>query len=630
MGRFMQARRLPVGAEFDPGKGVHFRVWAPGRRTVAIVLQTQSGRSAPLTPEGNGYFSSQTQGVRPGDRYLYQLDGVPVLFPDPASRFQPDGPDGASEVIDPRTFAWTDHAWRGVLAEDRVVYEMHIGTFTNEGTWRSALEHLPALASLGITVLEVMPVADFPGRFGWGYDGVDLFAPTRLYGRPDDFRGFVDKAHALGMAVILDVVYNHFGPAGNYLKEFATEYFTDRYKNEWGEAINFDGPDAGPVREFFVANTAYWIEEFHLDGLRLDATQQIFDQSPDHVVAAVTRAARQAAKNRAIFVAAENEPQDANQARPPDLSGHGVDALWNDDFHHAVMVALSGRIEAYYSDYQGTPQELLSAVKWGFLYQGQRSSWQKKPRGSPALDLAPVAFVNYLQNHDQVANSACGWRCQRLGHPGTYRALTALWLLAPGTPMFFQGQEFASSSPFHFFADHHAELAKQVRVGRGKFMAQFPSVALPEMQAALPDPGDPATFERCKLDHTERQKNAETYALHSDLLKLRRHDPVFHRPRARGVDGAVLSPESFALRFFGAERDDRLIIVNLGRDLTLQPAPEPLLAPPRLTEWKIIWSSEDRRYGGTGTPAFDDHGGWRIPGHAAIVLGPQSGDDGHG
>jgi maltooligosyltrehalose trehalohydrolase len=604
-----------------PEAGVHFRVWAPCRRRIEVVLEGQS-ESWQLKPEGNGYFSGVVRAALVGSLYRYRLDDA-GNYPDPASRFQPQGPHGPSQMIDPGQFAWTDQGWQGVGAEGQVIYEMHIGTFTPEGTWEAAGRELAALADLGVTVVEVMPVAEFPGRFGWGYDGVDLFAPTRLYGAPDDFRRFVDRAHALGLGVILDVVYNHFGPDGNYLKQFSPAYFTDRYKNEWGEPINFDGEEAGPVREFFIANAGYWVDEYHIDGLRLDATQQMFDQSPDPILAAVRRRVREAARGRATLVVAENETQNARLVRPADQGGYGIDALWNDDLHHSAMVALAGHNEAYYADFLGQPQEFVAAAKWGLLFQGQRSKWQKKRRGTPALGLRPSAFITYIQNHDQVAHSARGYRGHVLSGPGRYRAMTAFLLLGPGTPMLFQGQEFASSSPFYFFADHNPELAKLVRKGRAEFLAQFPSVALPDVQASLPDPSDFSTFARCKLDLSERDRHAEAYALHRDLLRLRRTDPVFHAPRAGGLDGAVLGSDAFVLRYFGGEAGDRLLIVNLGRDLHLDPAPEPLLAPPEGAQWQTHWSSEDFAYGGSGTPPLDTQDNWRIPGHAAVVLMPR-------
>ena len=499
---------------------------------------------------------------------------------------------------------------------------MHIGTFTPEGTWASAMRELPELAALGITVLEVMPVAEFPGRFGWGYDGVDFFAPTRLYGEPDDFRRFVDRAHALGMGVILDVVYNHVGPDGNYLKQFSEAYFTDRYSTDWGEAINFDGANAGPVREFFLANAGYWIAEFHLDGLRLDATQNIYDQSSEHILAALTRRVRQMAGGRSTIIVAENEPQHVQLVQPQEQGGYGIDALWNDDFHHSAMVALTGQNEAYYSDYLGKPQEFISAVKWGYLYQGQWYTWQKQRRGTPGLGLQPATFVTFLQNHDQVANSARGQRCHVFTSPGCYKALTAVMLLGPGTPMLWQGQEFAASSPFFFFADHQQELAKLVSQGRVEFLSQFQGIATPEMQAYLPDPADPETFERSKLDFSEREQHAEMYQLHRDLLQLRREDAVFRAQRRGGVDGAVLGPEAFVLRFFGENGQDRLLLVNLGLALALSPVPEPLLAPPEGMQWETGWSSEDPQYGGGGTPPLETEEHWQIPGQAAVVLTP--------
>ncbi|HEY0511009.1 MAG TPA: alpha-amylase family glycosyl hydrolase, partial [Thermoanaerobaculia bacterium] len=346
------SRRLPVGAEVVPG-GVHFRVWAPLRRRVEVLFAEDTEEAAEewpvefeLTPEAGGYFSGLVPGAGAGALYKLRLDGGGA-FPDPASRFQPQGPHGPSRVVDPSTFDWTDGGWPGIGRDGRVIYELHAGTFTPEGTWEAAERELAALADLGITVVEVMPVAEFPGRFGWGYDGVDLFAPYHVYGEPDGFRRFVDRAHAAGLGVILDVVYNHLGPDGNYLTQFSATYFTDRYTNDWGRAINFDGAGSGPVRELFVANAGYWIDEFHLDGLRFDATQDVKDASQDHVLAAVVRRAREAAGGRSVYNVAENESQNTRLARPPEEGGYGIDALWNDDFHHSAYVALTGRNEAY-------------------------------------------------------------------------------------------------------------------------------------------------------------------------------------------------------------------------------------------------------------------------------------------
>ena len=615
------SRRVPIGSEVAPGGGVHFRVWAPGRAVVEVVPQGPSS-SVRLEREPDGYHSGTIAEAGAGTLYRYRLDEEGP-FADPASRFQPDGPLGPSMVVDPSAFGWSDHAWRGIGLLGQVLYEMHIGTFTPEGTWSAASERLRDLADLGITAVEVMPVADFPGRFGWGYDGVNPFAPTRLYGVPDDMRRFVDRAHALGLGVILDVVYNHFGPMGNFFRQFSAAYFTERHATEWGEAINFDGDDSGPVREFFLANAAYWIDEFHLDGFRIDATQAIFDDSADPILASIARRARAAAGTRSIVILAENEPQEARQARDVEHGGFGLDALWNDDFHHAAMVALTGRAEAYYSPYRGSPQEFISALKWGYLYQGQCYSWQNKRRGMPAFGLDASRFVLYLQNHDQVANTLRGERVDRLTSPGRLRALTALMLLAPGTPMLFQGQEFAASSPFFYFADHEQPLAGMVHEGHKQFLAQFRSLAGPEVQEVFVNPADPATFARSKLDQSERDRHPEAVALHRDLIRLRREDPVFRAQDGGNLHGAVLGPESFVLRSLGAGGDDRLVIVNLGLDLCWSPAPEPLLAPPFGQRWILIWSSDAPRYGGPGIRAVETQGRWRIPGQAAVVLAPR-------
>lgn len=612
--------RQLLGAVVLPDGSVQFRVWAPTCRLVEVF--SEDGQAFKLAREGEGYFSGVSRTLECGCRYRYRLDSGDALYPDPVSRFQPAGPHGSSQIVDPNEFRWTDQAWRGISLAGQVIYEMHVGTFTPQGTWGAATRELAELAAVGITAIEVMPVADFVGRFGWGYDGVNLFAPCHLYGTPDDFRRFIDAAHALGIGVILDVVYNHLGPDGNYLARFSPEYFTKKYTTDWGEAINFDGPHAGPVREYYLQNAAYWISEYHLDGLRIDATQNIYDDSPTHILAEMSRRTREAAGNRSIILVAENEPQETRLVRPLERGGFGLDALWNDDLHHSALVVLAGHNEAYYTDYLGTPQEFISAVKWGYLYQGQYYRWQKKRRGTPAFDLDPAAFVTFIENHDQIANSPRGIRTHLLTSPGRYRAMTALMLLAPGTPMLFQGQEFGASAPFFYFADHKPELGEMIKKGRKEFMAQFPSCHTLEMEAALADPTLVETYERCKLDFSERKKNAAVYQLHKDLLRLRREDPVFRLQQRRGVDGAVLGTEAFVLRFFAADGADRLLLVNLGSDLHLDPAPEPLLAPPLESVWKILWSSEAAVYGGCGTAPLEANDNWHIPGHAVVVVAP--------
>lgn len=617
------SRRLPIGVEVirHNGKldGVHARVWAPNAHSVALVTDEAAPREFPLACEGDGYHSGRAAGIGPGVRYRFRLDGGEAS-PDPASRFQPDGPHGPSMVIDPDGYEWSDAAWKGVGPRGQVIYELHVGTFTKDGTFRAAIERLPDLVDIGVTVVEVMPVADFAGRFGWGYDGVDLFAPTRLYGTPDDLRAFVDAAHRLELGVILDVVYNHFGPDGNYLSKYSSRYISDR-PTEWGEAINFDGSGSARVREFFISNARYWIDEFHFDGLRLDATQSIFDESEPHILAEIRTAVRDAAGARTTLVVGENERQNVRLVHPSDAGGCGLDALWNDDFHHSVRVVATGNDEAYYSGYAGSPQELISAAKYGFLYQGQSYPWQHNRRGSPTFGLEPTRFIVFTQNHDQVANNVRGARLHQQTSAGRFRTLTALLLLMPQTPMLFQGQEFAASAPFRYFADHQPELAKLVREGRTQFVSQFPSIASDEGRTLVGDPGDPWTFVQCKLDWSERKAHADVVALHRDLLALRRDDPVLRAPRLGGVDGAVLTDQAFVLRYFAADGDDRLLVVNLGPRRHASPIAEPLAAPPFQRRWVSLFSTESPRYGGSGTPELETvDDGWWIPAESAVLL----------
>ncbi|HUG39336.1 MAG TPA: malto-oligosyltrehalose trehalohydrolase [Longimicrobiales bacterium] len=609
-------RRLPLGAEPGVG-GAHFRVWAPDRERMDVVLPE---RVEPLSPEPEGWFGGWVADVGPGDLYRLRTDDD-VTLPDPASRSQPSGPHGPSEVVDPGAFPWTDGDWPGPVAERPVLYETHIGTFTPEGTWTAAIARLPALADLGVTLLELMPVAEFPGSFGWGYDGAALFAPYHGYGRPDDLRRFVDRAHALGMGVILDVVYNHFGPDGNYLAELAGPFVSAAHQTAWGAAINFDGPGSEHVRSFFRANVRHWVEEYHVDGFRLDATQDIHDTGEPHILADLTREARFAARGRRCVMLAENEPQEARLLRAAEDGGCGFDGVWNDDFHHSAMVALTGRREAYYTDFRGAAQELVSAAKRGFLYQGQWYSWQGQRRGTSTRGVRRDAFVHYLENHDQVANSASGARLVSTVGPGPLRAMTALLLVTPGMPMLFQGQEYGSTRPFTYFADHQGELAGIVRRGRAGALEEFPSLATPEIQAGLPDPSDPETFRRCVLDDSDPPGAPEWRRLHRDLIGLRRRDPVL-RAADPELDGAVLADDALVLRWFD-EHGDRLLILNLGPDLRLRSVPEPLLAPWRGARWTVLWSSESAAYGGRGTPPVEtESDGWRLPGQAAVIMAP--------
>ena len=607
-------RRLPIGVELDPEGGAHARVWAPKRKTVEFV--DESGGATALTAECNGYFSGAIAEAKAGTPYRFRLDGKDS-FPDPASRFQPEGPHGPSEIVDPNRFQWTDRDWKGVTIEGQVISEIHIGTFTPEGTYRSTIEKLDHFVDVGITCIEIMPLNEFGGAFGWGYDGVNWFAPSHLYGSPDDLRALVDAAHARGLAVILDVVYNHLGPDGNYLPQFSDTVMSKQV-TDWGDAINYDGEGSSGVRELAVENAGYWISEFHFDGLRLDATQNIYDKSPRHVLADITAKARGAAGDRSIIIIGENESQEMKL-----VTEYGIDALWNDDFHHSAFVAMTGNNEAYLSGYRGAPQEFVSAAKYGFLFQGQYFAWQKQRRGTPALRAPAKHFVAFLESHDQVSNLARSMRAHQLSSPGTCRALKSLLLLSPQTPMLFQGEEFGATAPFPFFAGHTGDLAKAVYKGRAEFLAQFPGVKESGLATVL-DPADPKTMEACRLDWEERKTNARSLDLHRELLRLRREDPVISRQLSAAtgeLDGAVLAGQAFCLRFFSEEHGDRLLVVNLGIGLALNPAPEPLLAPPSGKRWHMLWSSEDAEYGGYGTPTLDAKGkGWRIPAHSSVLL----------
>ncbi len=623
-------RRYPIGAELIGPNETHFRVWAPKAQHLDLVLEERVANDAKrifhsLQADEDGYFSG-TAGVGAGALYHFRLNDGENFYPDPASRFQPDGPHGSSCVVDPTKFAWSDAEWRGTAMKGQIIYEMHIGTFTKEGTWHAATEQLAELAHIGITVIEMMPVADFPGEFGWGYDGVDFFAPSHLYGTPEDLRAFIDRAHSLGLALILDVVYNHFGPDGNYLGVFSDDYLVREKENEWGNAINFDGPNSGPVREFFITNGRYWIEEFHFDGFRFDATHAIRDQSSEYIIGAVGRAARKAAGSRSIILIAENDLQEAKMARPRYVGGDDLDGMWNDDFHHSAVVALTGRSQAYYGDYRGAPQEFISAAKQGFLYQGQALSWQKALRGTPTFGISPEVFVSFIENHDQIANTGPGERLRFQTSPGRYRAMTALLLLGPWTPLLFQGEEFGASSPFLFFADiGDSSVRDAIRRGRAEWLAPFLSVTEEEARRRLPAPDYPDVFARCKLDFSEREKNRELYELHVDLLKLRREDSRFQQQIRGGIDGAVLGPASFVLRYFSKENDDRLLVVNFGKSQVLEPAPEPLLAPASGCRWETLWTSDSPRYGGTGSAAVATQEQWVLPAECAVALQPVSG-----
>jgi len=595
-----QPWQLPLGATVLP-EGVRFAVWAPRATRVDVVVDG-AGASAghPLAADADGVWSGTMPNLQAGARYRYRLDGD-AAFPDPYSRFQPEGVHGASEVIDPARFRWTDGGWPGLLAEGLVIYELHVGTMTPEGTFDALIRQLPALKRLGVTAIELMPVAECPGRWNWGYDGVDLFAPSHNYGRPDDLKRLANAAHRAGLGVLLDVVYNHLGPDGNYLRMFSDDYFTDRHTTLWGDALNYDGPNNRFVRDYVIDNACYWLAEYHIDGLRLDATDAIIDESPTHLLAELGDRAR-AAAGRPVVLFAEEARNDVRTIRRRDQDGYGITGVWADDFHHAMRVFLTGEREGYYTSYQGTLPEIATALEQGFIFQGQPSEGDGTPRGTEVTDEPATAFVFCIQNHDQIGNRAYGERLHHDIDVERYHAASALLLLAPETPLLFMGQEFRASASFMFFTDHQPELGRLVTAGRREEFKGFRAFADQHLRAAIPDPQAEETFIRSKLDLGERRVNAATLRLYRDLLALRHADPVLKvqdRTCTQAVDAGA---EILALhRWHGV--DHRLVVANFGPSVGIRIADQPVLADLSLDRPKLLLSTADRRYDGAGQPA---------------------------
>ena len=619
----LQAWTPALGATVLPD-GVQFRVWAPAARQVEVEVETPDGPVYhPLALlEEDGEYGGHVRGLGAGARYRFRLDGG-AGYPDPCSRSQPDGPHGASEVVDPEGFVWTDGDWPGLTRDVLVIYECHTGTFTPAGTFDAMVERLPELRALGVTALELMPVAEFPGERGWGYDGVDLFAPHHAYGGPEGLRRLVDAAHAAGLGVILDVVYNHLGPDGNYLRAFSADYFTDRHQTPWGDALNFDGPGSHRVREFVLTNAWRWMREYHLDGLRLDAVHAIHDRSAWHILADLSARARAAVHPRAVVITAENDANDVTLIHRPDKDGYGLDAVWADDFHHTVRVALTGERDGYYARYTGTTTEIAQTIQRAFLYPGKTEPVEGRTRGTPVTDEPAAAFVFCIQNHDQVGNRAFGERLNALVSPEAYRAASALLLLAPQTPLLFMGQEFAASAPFLYFTDHESDLGRLVTEGRRREFAGFATFADPDARRRIPDPQSPETYRRSKLDWSDWERNGSVVVLYTDLLGLRRDDPVLRvRDRAR-MHASAPSDTIVALhRWAGAGH--RLALVNFGppRSLTIADA---LASGTDVGEWRVRWHSNTRRYGGDGTPPTIAGDTAYVPAWTAVLLARMAG-----
>lgn len=606
--------RKPMGATVRAGR-VEFRVWAPDAGRVEAVLPDGDGEPLVLEAEGDGYFGASSAQARSGSRYAFRIGAE--THPDPYSRFQPNGPHGCSMAVDPTLFQWTDAEWPGLDRDRQVVYELHVGTFTSAGTYDAAAEQFDALRDLGVTCIEIMPLNEFEGRFGWGYDGVNWFAPFHHYGDPESLRRFVNRAHAARLGVILDVVYNHFGHEGNYLPRFSAAYFTDKFANPWGSTPNYG---CSAMRRLAIDNAAYWIREFHMDGLRLDATHSIHDPEHPRLLADLVREARGAAGSRSIVISAEDFLQRAPLLAAADAGGAGIDMLWNDDFHHAGRVALTGNHFGFFKGYRGSSQELLSSLRHGFLFQGQYDALNQGARGFAVHDQPRASFVAFTQNHDAVANTLYGQRLQPLVSPGKYRALTATVLLGPLTPLIFMGQEFNASSPFAYFADDSGDAAAALWRGRRQEAQEFEPYRDPDACAAIMNPCSPDTVRRSTLDFVERERNAATYQLFKDLLKIRRDDPVLGRRPLPRVDGATLNDQSFLLRWRDSDTGDRLLLVNLGAQIEPRPWAEPLLAPPLQHRWRLAWCSDALAYGGMGIVNPLHETGWQCAAESAAFF----------
>ena len=565
-----------------------------------------------MQASGAGWFECRTTEAHPGTLYSYRIDGG-IEVPDPASRFQPHDVHGPSEVIDPAAFDWGTHAWEGRPWYDAVCYELHIGTFTREGSFRAVIERLDHLIALGVTAVQLMPVADFPGRRNWGYDGALLFAPDSSYGRPDDLKRLVLEAHRRGLMVFLDVVYNHFGPEGNYLHLYAPQFFTERHHTPWGAAINFDGPESLEVRAFFIQNALYWLQEYHFDGLRLDAVHAILDDSQPDFLTELAEAVRAGpGRRRPIHLVLENDGNTASYlTRHNTGAPRRYTAQWNDDFHHVAHLIVTGERDGYYADYADRPIDYLArCLAEGFAYQGEPSTCRHgEPRGEPSAGLPPDAFVNWLQTHDQVGNRAFGERLHTLTSPEAFKAMLAILLLAPSPPLLFMGQEWAAQTPFLFFCDFGDELARSVAEGRRQEFAKFAAFADPAARQSIPDPNDPATFSRCKLDWASARDapHQEWLAVHRKLLELRRREivPRIERIRAGATDFVLLGDQGLSVGWELGDGSRLILRANLSNTELRLPEPSPYagatllhlepseagtdLNDNRLPPWSVAW-----------------------------------------
>ena len=593
---------LERGARLVEG-GVEIAVWSPTAESLEAVVESGEAKGTyPLFRKAGDVWKALVPRMAAGDDYRLRIDGEDPLVPDPVSRFQPEGVHGPSRVVDPAAFRWTDEGWRGIEMADVVVYELHVGTFTEEGTFDAAIPRLRHLRDLGVTAVELLPVAQFPGERNWGYDGVGLYAVQHSYGGPDGLRRLVDAAHAEGLAVILDVVYNHLGPEGNYLPRFGP-YFTDRYRTPWGEALNYDGPDSDEVRRFVIDNARHWVQEYHVDGLRLDAVHGIFDFGALHLLEELAGEVRRVAeaRGRRALIIAESDLNDPRLVRGGDRGGYGLDAQWSDDFHHAVHAALTGERRGYYEDF-GELRHVAVSLAERFVYAGTRSAHRRRRHGAKAADVPAQRFVVSCQNHDQVGNRAAGDRFGALLDGAGLRLAAALLLFNPYVPMLFMGEEWGETNPFQYFTSHgDAALADAVREGRRREFASF------GWDEGVPDPQDERTFRRSKLDWSklERDPHRGVLALYRDLLVLRRSQGAL-RPGAARIDVRFDASAGWVALHLAAPGEAELLGLFGFRAAPDGGATELVRVPARVPgSWDLLLTTDDAAYGGQGLAAWD-------------------------
>jgi maltooligosyltrehalose trehalohydrolase len=568
---------MPFGASVCEDGSVRFRLWAPKAKRVDLLIKNRNV-VLPLARMEGGWFELITEDATAGTLYRFQIDSG-MKVPDPASRYQPLDVVGPSEVIDPGTFDWQDESWLGRPWEEAVIYELHVGAFTPEGTFHAVEQKLDYLRDLGVTAIELMPIADFPGERNWGYDGVLLYAPDSWYGQPNDLKRLIQAAHAKGLMVFLDVVYNHFGPEGNYLHAYAPQFFTKHHHTPWGDAINFDGPGSRTVRDFFIWNAVYWLEEYHFDGLRFDAVHAIVDDSKPDLLTELAETIRERfGEKRQVHLIVENAD---NVAHYLERGDHGrvrlYNGQWDDDFHHALHVLLTGESDGYYADYGREPvTKLCRCLTEGFAYQGDYSEFHKANRGEPSAALPPSAFVSFLQNHDQIGNRAFGERIGQLAPPQAAQAAVEILLLAPSPPMLFMGEEFAATTPFLYFCNFHGELARAVTNGRRNEFVRFDKFTSPELRDRIPDPNADQTFLRSTLDwqSVSCECHFRWLKLYRELLSIRRQAIV---PLIGQIKKSVVELCNEHLRVLSVSwtltNGKRLeLAANLGSDSAVLPA----------------------------------------------------------